>query len=128
MATNNAVNVQNFVQMFNVMGINSKSTGATQIFTPTAQFTPLDVVFELTGSSAVISVASCSIGTNAASYNDILPISILTGLTSLNNILRFPLNALISSIAQSTGIFVNVTTGAVATTYQIKCSITGYYN
>lgn len=113
---------------FNVSGIDGTATGSTLVFTPISRFTPISVTVELTSVSGFVTVASFSVGTNATSYNNILPVSALTGVTSANNLLTFPLAAVISSIDAGIGIYINVTTGAVATTYVLKCSINGFYD
>lgn len=110
-----------------ISAIDGTTTGSTLIFTPAALFTPTNIIVTLTGLTGFAVVASCSIGTNGASYNNILPITVLTGMSSVNNILNFPLSALISNVAASTGIYINITTGAVSTTYVLKATIIGYY-
>ena len=126
MSNSNSINGK--LQCFSLTGLDGKTTGSTLIFTPTSRFTPLMVTFEATAITALISVSSCSIGSNGASYNDILAISPLTGVIVVNNVLSFPLSALSNSIAAGTGIYINVTTGAVGTTYTIKSTLTGFYD
>jgi len=109
-------------------GIDGTATGSTLIFTPTGNFTPQIITFELQSTTGFISVASASIGTNGSNYNNLLPISALTGIQVANNLLSFSLTSLISSITAGTGIFVNITTGAISTTYVLKVTITGIYN
>jgi hypothetical protein len=108
--------------------IDGKTTGSTLLFTPAANFTPLMINFEVTSTTGFVTVSSCSIGTNGASYNNILPISALTGAIAASNILNFSLLSLISKVASGTGIYVNVTTGAVATTYVLKITLVGFYD
>jgi len=109
-------------------GIDGKTTGPILLLTPVGNFTPLMINFELTSTTGFAVVASCSIGTNGASYNNILPISALTGISVAGNILNFSLLTLISKVAAGTGIYVNVTTGAVATTYVLKITLVGFYD
>lgn len=125
---NNANAINGRLQCFSVSGIDGNTTGSTQIFVPTSQFTPLMLTFEATLVSGFVGVSSCSIGTNGASYNNILAISALTGVIATNNVLSFPLSLPISSVSSGTGIFVNVTIGALGTTYTTKVSIIGFYD
>lgn len=124
----NANSTNSRVQVFSLTGIDGKTTTSTLIFTPTSTFTPSQVFFELTSVSGFVSVSSISIGTNSASYDNILPISVLAGMSGLNNVLLLSISSVISSVSANTGIYINVTAGAIATTYTIKCSIMGFYN
>jgi len=126
MVIGNATNNRLFT--YSVSGIDGKTTGSTLLFTPISQFTPVSVTTELNSVSGFVTVASYSIGTNGASYNNILGISALTGVLAANNLLNFPVVTLVSSVASGTGIYVNITSGAVATTYVLKVSITGFYD
>lgn len=126
MVIGNAINGRIFT--YSVSGLDGTTTGSTLIFTPISRFTPISVTLELTSVTGFVTVASCSIGTNGASYNNLLGISALTGILSANNLLTFPITSLISSVASGTGIYVNITTGAISTTYILKVSITGFYD
>lgn len=126
MVISNSINERQFT--YSISGIDGKTTAPTLIFTPISRFTPLSVTLELTSVSGFVTTASFSIGTNASSYNNILAISALTGVSNANNLLNFPMTTLISSVPIGTGIYVNVTTGAVETTYILKASITGFYD
>lgn len=126
MSNSNSINGR--LQCFSVTAIDGKTTGSTLIFTPTARFTPLSITFEATTVDALISVSSASVGTNGASYNNVLPISALTGAILTNMMLTLPLSVAITTVASGTGIYVNVTTGAVGTTYTLKCTIMGFYD
>jgi len=126
MAISNATNGRQFI--YSLSGLDGKTTGSTLIFTPISRFTPIFLTMELTSVSGFVTVASCSDGTNGASYNNILGISALTGVLAANNLLTFPIVTLVSSVASGTGVYVNITTGAVATTYVLKVSIKGFYD
>jgi len=126
--TQNSNATNDRIACFSVSGVDGKTTGATLIFTPTSKFTSTQVTVELTTVSGFISAASFSVGSNGASYNNILAITALTGLSTVNNYINVPIVSLSSTISAGTGIYVNVTTGATATTYIIKVSITGFYD
>jgi hypothetical protein len=123
-----AYNTPSGINYYTVNNISGTATGATQIFTPSARFTPLFVTFQLTSVSGFLTVATISLGTNASSYNNILTTSVLTGLGTVNNILTIPLSSVTnSSVAASTALYVNVTSVAVASTYVFGCTILGIY-
>lgn len=111
-----------------VTGVVGTVQAATLIFTPAARFTPVSVVFELMSVTGFAVVATASIGTNSAAYNNLLVASALTGLSAANNIINFNVTALTSSVASGTGVYVNVSVAATATTYVLKVSIVGFYN
>jgi hypothetical protein len=118
-------------QTFYSGSIDAKTTGATKIATTengSQRFIPKTVIIELTAATAVTVVATLSVGTNSATYNNILAATALTGLSALNNIVMIHLPATaISSIAPNTDIYVNVTIGATATTANIRVDVDGYY-
>ena len=82
------------------------------------------IIFELTSVADFVDVPSISLGSES-SYNDILPATALTGVSTANNILQFTLKDVISRIASGTDIGVKVTTAASATTYTLKCILLG---
>lgn len=126
MVVSNAVNQRSYT--YSITGLDGTITGSTLIFTPISRFTPVSITIELVSTTGFVVVSSCSIGVNGASYNNILAISALTGIAAANNLLTFPLVTLISSVAAGTGIYVNITTGATATTYVLKVSVNGFYD
>lgn len=114
-----------------VTGVDAKTTGSTLIGTTdsTLRFRPVRAIFEITSATAVVGVATVSVGTNASSYNNVLVASALTGLSTVNTSLIFNLSlAVLTSITVSTGIYVNVTIGATATTCVFKVSVIGDYD
>lgn len=124
----NASSISSSMQRFYVSGINGKNTGATLIFTPTSRFSPISVALEVVSTTGFILGSTCSVGTNASSYNDIMVATAMIGMSSNNNLLNMPISTVISSIAAGTGVYLNVSVGANATTYVIKATINGYYD
>ena len=124
----NASSVTTSMQRFTVSGISGIVGSSTLLFTLTSRFTPTSLTLELTSVSGFISVATLSLGTNGASYNNIIAAAAMTGVVAANNLLTFPISALVSSVAAGTGVYVNVTVVAVSTTYIIKATITGFYD
>src|SRR5689334_9040166 len=104
---------------FNDSNINLKNTGSTLIFTQLSTngiYFPVRIRVYGTNLSGVTTPPTLSIGTNASSYNNILSSTALTGLvngTYIDYSPTFPL----SPLNGNDKIFVNVTIGAVATTF-----------
>lgn len=119
------------LQDFSVSGINATSTGATLVGTTlggSQTFHPLFVVFKMINANTIAVVPIVSVGTNSAIYNNVLALTTLTGLTSTGVMLPSNIVAAIGSIPASTGIFVNIGTGATATTATLEVHVFGYYN
>jgi hypothetical protein len=118
MVTSNAINSQNNLPYVSVVSpINLLNTGSTKIFTTISginSFLCIAVLVQILTSNTFATPASISIGTNGASYNNILAITALTGLSVVGNYLQVPIVALATGAATSTDIYVNVTTGAGA--------------
>lgn len=112
-----------------VASVNLKTTGATSVFTTPAgvTFIPQSVSVFITASDAFATPASISVGTNGAAYDNILAITALTGLSAVNAVLTTHLTALSVIVAAATQVYVNVTTGAGATTLVGTVKINGFY-
>jgi hypothetical protein len=139
----NAVNVPNldcdlldgkhakgFSQKASLGGIDGKTTGVTTLFTTPndgTRFYPHAIIVEATAATGVIAVASISVGSNGASYNNILPITALTGVSAANVVLVLPVTTGVS-IPANTDIKVSVTTGATGTTLTLKIIPIGVYD
>lgn len=123
-------NPNDFTQ-FIVKGINAKNTGATIIGTTRSAnglFFPIFAIFHVATANTIITPATISLGTNSATYNNILAASAMTGLTAQDTMLQFPLGtAAIAPIAVSTGIYANITSGATATAMTMDITIFGFY-
>lgn len=121
--------IESHLKILTVSGIDGTATGSTLIQTTDAglRFVPLFVNVEPTTVTTFISVPSFSIGTNGATYNNILTITAMTGLTAANIMLQNNVLALASSIAASTGIYINITTGAVSAAYTMRATVLGFY-
>lgn len=86
-------------------------------------FYPLFMIVEVDGGLSFISVASISLGTNSSSFDNILPITAMTGLSAINKTLVVPLAlTVISSLDGSAPIKIKVITAAVGSgiTYSVK--------
>lgn len=102
------------------------SAGHTAIFTAPQPFVIFAIQAVTTNVSGLILGPSISLGTNAPSYNNILGISLLTSLSLVNNI--FSLTASNPGYVMQTNdtLYVDVTTAALATTYDFQIIVIGY--
>lgn len=115
---------------FTVSGVNAKTTGATTIGTTasgTANFHPCFLVVESTASSLITITSSLSVGTNSTSFNNIVPITVQTGLTAASLYFKTEVTVATAPVAPSTAIKVNITTGATGTSQTISVTLFGYY-
>lgn len=113
-------------------GINAAVGAATLLFNtdPAANglfyFTDLIVIAQNINTHT--SVASLSIGTNGAAYDNILAITAQTGLTATGKFLITPLGeTAISAPAAATGVYLKITTPAVGTTETYAAYLLGFY-
>lgn len=118
-----------FLRSYTLEGVDGTSLASTPIFTTEngRRFRVLSTIFELTNTSGFVSVATCSIGTNAVTYNNILAVTALTAVSTANAGLQQNILTVVDSIAPSTEVRVNISVAAVATTYFLKVTLIGYY-
>lgn len=110
--------------------ISCTSTGAKLIVTtdPKMRFEFYEVVAELVSGSGITTGPTISIGVTASSYDDQVSSFSLSSITTTNEIsISSAGGSSAKSIAPSTGIYVNVTTAASATTYNIRLILVGVY-
>lgn len=116
--------------VFSATGIDAKVSGARSLGTTdaTKRFYPIVFVIRVASANTISLVPSISVGTNATSYNNIGGVIALTGLTSVNKMLKQELAvSAIDSVAPNTQIFANITIGATATTMTVDVHVIGYY-
>ncbi|HLT41324.1 MAG TPA: hypothetical protein VKZ95_01360 [Sphingobacteriaceae bacterium] len=113
---------------FNAL-IDGKTIGNTPIFTTPAgkRFIPTSCNIRLVTVSGLTLVSTISIGTNPPNYNNILGATLLTELSSVNQVITNVLSGAYSSIAPSTTVYCRVSIPSTATTYNLMASIVGYY-
>lgn len=116
-----------------VNSVNTASLAATLIFTTVSDrgnFYVTRIVPICRAATSVAVVASVSFGTNGASYNNVLAITALTGLTTAGNYIPnvMALSTAIGVVAASTGIFVKVTTAITGTSQTVDFVINGFYD
>jgi hypothetical protein len=116
-------------------GIDSKTAASTAIYVTmngTPRFYPLWIMFEISDQSgAITGIVSASVGTNSPNFNDILAITALTGLSTINTKILTPLTTTsLISIAPNTSISVKVTTVAIGigATQSFKIMLCGFYD
>lgn len=113
-------------------GIDLKTTGAVTIFTTengTQRFVPTAIIVEITAAVSITVGATISAGITAASYNDIMAATVLTGVTAVNNMLAFPAlaSAVVTSVPANTAFKINVTVAATGTSQSARVDVIGYY-
>lgn len=94
----------------------------------TRRFYPMFVVIKVTAANTIALVPTISMGTNASSYDNILTGYVLTNLSAVNKMVKADLSAVaIDSVAPNTGIYVNITSAATASTCTLSVTLVGYY-
>lgn len=114
--------------VFNV-AVNGKTVGNTLMFTSDAskRFIPTGVNVSLLNVSGLALVATLSVGTNSTNYNNVSASTLLTGLSTQTQVLALPLIGNLNSIPAGSAVYVRVSIGSTATTYDLNVSLTGYY-
>lgn len=114
-----------------LVNINLANKASSTIFTPpfdgNVSFYLRAIIVQCTSASGVVTPASISIGTNSTNFNNILPTTALTGLTTSGIYLRIPIT-IASPVAKSTPILVNVVTPIVGTSQVVTIYLDGYYS
>src|SRR5574337_1220788 len=99
--------------------LNLKNTGATTLYTPPngggAFFVVRDVFIFCRAAVSITVPASISIGTNSSNFDNILPITPLTGLLSAGLIIRLTPTLSVTA-SKNIPIKINVTSAATGTT------------
>lgn len=113
-----------------IRNLDLTQAGTTIIFTPSFSggvfFYSTDVIVQCTAINGLNNVASISIGTNDPLYNNIVAITPLTGLNSINTFIRIPITLCVP-VGRDTGIFVNVTSPSVGTSQIATIFLEGFY-
>lgn len=111
-----------------ITGINSKSTGATALYTvPTGKTAIITEAFvRCTAASAITVGASASIGQNSTAFDDFVGITILTALLATTD--AFPLRATAKFVQAAAAAVVNIkiTTAATGTSQTLAVDLYGY--
>lgn len=122
-------NRSNEFVVFSRGGINAKTVASTVIDTTedgTRRFVPVMVTVESTASNTVTGGIIASVGTNSATYNNILASKTFDPFTT-NQLDCVQCSGLLSSVAPNTDIRINITTGATGTSETMRVDIIGYY-
>ena len=113
------------------VNLDGTTAAATSLFTTEnagQRFYPTAAYVTLRSVSGFVTVATISLGTNAATYTNIVAAGALTGLSAANQYEPLTLvSGVVSSVAPNTAIFCNVSIGAVATTYKLDLDLVGFY-
>lgn len=109
-----------------VADVDGTATGATAIFTAPQGFGISQIQIVSTGISGLLFAPTISVGTNSSSYNNIITLSALTLLTATGDTINtHPLNPCYIPQTNDT-IYCNVTTAALATSYNFQLVVIGY--
>lgn len=127
--TFNGIQMANCGMSFYLYPVDAKVAASTQINTTAigVNFFPEIVRVIVLSASTVTIPPVISIGTNSASYNNILPATTLTGLAAADSFQNFSVSTVIPKVPSGTGIFLKVSTPATATTLSIGVYIRGVY-
>ena|SRR5438105_12245987 len=113
-------------------GVNLAALGTTTLLTTpdgSERFFPLFVAIEATASSGILTVCACSVGSNSPTFDNILPITTLTGVIGVNTRLLLPLTGTgLSTVAPSTAVVLKVTTAATGGTQSVKVALLGFFD
>lgn len=110
--------------------VDGTAVAATKIFTTNNQgqsFFPQFIRIITESANTVTIPAIITVGTNGASYNNILTTTTLTSLITTNLFINLPLSLAIALIPANTDVYVNVTTGATAVGLTIGVQVFGDY-
>ncbi|MCK5602402.1 hypothetical protein KAR91_11045 [Candidatus Pacearchaeota archaeon] len=91
-------------------------------------FVPQQVFAVLRTVSGFTSVPSLSLGTNSTDYDNICAIGAMTTVDAADELIPYAILAPVQAVAANTGIYVKITTAAVATTYDIDVIVMGFYH
>jgi hypothetical protein len=105
--------------------MDGKTAGAVDLFTTVKAIHPLAIRTKLTVVSGLVSVCTLSIGTNAATYNNLILAVALTGLTTVGSYLQLTPVSPVLVIPAGTLVRANVTVVAVGTTYTLETALLG---
>lgn len=111
-------------------GIDAKTATNTHLFTTDAgrKWVTVGAFIRCTAASGVLTVATVSIGSNAATYTDLVAATALTGVTAADlTIPVLPVLSVPAIIAGGTAIHANVSVAATGTSQTLEVTIIGYY-
>lgn len=114
---------------YSVSGIDAKTTGTTTLFTTDAGrvFVPTSVMVYCSAATAITVAASISIGTNGATYDNLVAPGILSGLTAAGLFTIPVLTVGGTAATASTAVVLNITTAATGTSQTIEVDVIGFY-
>ncbi|MFA7287037.1 MAG: hypothetical protein WC052_05240 [Patescibacteria group bacterium] len=109
-------------------GIDAKTTGATRVYSvPSGYYmVATELVVLCTEDDTVTVVAQVSVGTSGRSYTDIIPSTTLTGLDNTGIMFTLRTSGASYVIEPGTDVYINIGTGATATSQTISAYIKGY--
>jgi hypothetical protein len=90
-------------------------------------FYPMEVWFSVHQMSGLKSVPAVSIGISPVNYNDIVPVTSLTNLNNVEEVLKINLGDNVKGIPKNTSVYIRVSEAAVATTFLCRVHFVGHY-
>lgn len=103
------------------------STGNTSLETVIRDWYPREVLIILTEAPSSIGFCTISIGTNSPSYNNILPSTLMLGLSVVNTLKRIDLpSSVVSKVPSNTEVVVKVSIAA-STGGEVHVIVDGFY-
>jgi hypothetical protein len=120
---------------FTLEGINGKTVASSKIATtdPARAFIVTGVVIRCTAASAITIAASASVGTNSASFNNIIAATVLAGVTAANKAVSSDPSGSLTVleagivIPPNTDIDIKITNAATGTSQTLGVDVLGYY-
>jgi len=114
---------------YKIKNIDATVQAATLMGSPLpGGFRVTHLFIDLTSVSGLISAPVISLGKTSSSYNDIIPATAMTSLSTASNSYVIPVSGLIVDMINGDGLYFNVSTAGVATTYTIDVTIEGFYD
>lgn len=93
----------------------------------TQKFFPIFATFSITAATGISVVPTFSVGTNAATYDNVIPASVLTGLISVDKMTKIDISAATSAVGANTAIYAAISVPATAATCVVDVHLFGFY-
>ena len=106
--------------------VDFKTTGATLLYTPSSDFIVLSVVVIYDSIDALTVGGAYTFGTNAASYDNLFSVNSFNTSATSSSTEEAPPSTPTPIVPSGTGIYINISAGATATTATGRISFTGY--
>lgn len=102
------------------------TTGTTAVVTLPNDFAVSQIQLISKNIAGLLVGPTFSVGTNASSYNNVASLVVVTALSAANNVLNITGSNPTSVLTGGSTIYINITTAALATTYNFQIILIGY--